>query len=295
MEDRIADNRAEPTGFGLTALAAIVVITVAWWALALWPAGAVEPLWLARTRAACFGSVPGGLPDAGGWILLIGEPLGLIAMLVVGWRRALRRDFRWLAAHPAAALTAVVAAVIALGTIGTLAVKATYLRAALRAVPPEIGGALQRMDQAAPSVVLIDQFGRTVSLADFRGKTTLLTFAYGHCLTVCPTIVHELQAERRRLNRANVSLVVVTTDPWRDTPDRLPTIAAHWGLGSDDLVLSGDVRDVERALDALGVGRRRNDRTGDVEHASTAMILDVNGRITWRADGSPGRLTTLLR
>jgi len=72
----------------LGALATILAITAAWWALALWPlAGA--PAWLARTREVCFGAAPGGLPDAGGWILLIGEPVGLVTVLAVVWGGAL--------------------------------------------------------------------------------------------------------------------------------------------------------------------------------------------------------------
>ena len=41
------------TGRGALALGALAVIlgvTAAWWALALWPAGDVEPEWLARGK-----------------------------------------------------------------------------------------------------------------------------------------------------------------------------------------------------------------------------------------------------
>src|SRR5688500_19433216 len=99
-------GREERPGLALTALAAILVITAAWWALALWPAAA-EPEWLARTRAACFGSERGGLPDAGGWVLLVGEPIGmLVAPLAIG-RRSPRRAIAWRGAAPVRPLAAV--------------------------------------------------------------------------------------------------------------------------------------------------------------------------------------------
>ncbi len=94
MEDRLARARAERHGLALTAFAAILVITAAWWALAFYPAGASDPEWLARTRSACFGSANGGLPDAGGWLLLIGEPIGMVGVLFAVWGREVRRDMK---------------------------------------------------------------------------------------------------------------------------------------------------------------------------------------------------------
>jgi cytochrome oxidase Cu insertion factor (SCO1/SenC/PrrC family) len=121
-----------------------------------------------------------------------------------------------------------------------------------------------------------------------------VTFAYGHCTTVCPATVQNVDIARRRAGRPGIRLVVLTVDPWRDTPERLPTIAGHWGLAPGDRVLSGDTLVVERALDGLGIGRQRDATTGDVAHATTTMILDGSGRLTWRVDGGWERLERLL-
>ena len=73
------------------ALAAMGLVSVAWWALALWPASAATPEWLLRTREVCFGASRDTLPNAGGWILLIGEPItanlliGLVAVFAGIW------------------------------------------------------------------------------------------------------------------------------------------------------------------------------------------------------------------
>ena len=92
----------------------------------------------------------------------------------------------------------------------------------------------------------------------------------------------------------DVPIVVVTLDPWRDTPERLPTLIEHWELRVTDRLLSGRVADVEQVLDQLGIGRRRNEVTGDIDHAATVMILDGTGRITWRVDGGAFRVADLL-
>lgn len=290
MEDRLAADR-ERRGIALIALGVIGAITAAWWALALWPLDAGAPDWLARTRAACFGAARGGWPDAGGWILLIGEPLGMAAMLWSMYGRALHEDVRWVRARPVARA---VAGMLLIGMV--LVVGVTGVRAAHSwtiATPP--ASAFQRPVRTrlmAPSIALVDQAGREVSLADLS-KPVVVTFAYGHCTTVCPLTVAALR-EARREQRRDMAIVVVTVDPWRDTPDRLPSIARSWNLRPDDLVLSGTVANVSRVLDALGVGRRRNETNGDVDHAATAMLMRPGGRVAWRIDGPPAAFVSLL-
>ena len=46
----------------------------------------------ARARSAS-ARRPTGLPDAGGWLLLIGQPIGMIGVLVAVWGAELRRGF----------------------------------------------------------------------------------------------------------------------------------------------------------------------------------------------------------
>ena len=74
------------------ALAGVIAVTVAWWALALWPLPATSPDWLTRTRAVCFGSTPSGLPDVQGWMLLFLQPTLMIGQVLAIWGRELRAD-----------------------------------------------------------------------------------------------------------------------------------------------------------------------------------------------------------
>ena len=297
MEDRVVRSRP-PAGRPSPAFAALLLvlaITAAWWALALWPAGAAEPEWLSRTRAACFGSAPGGLPDAGGWVLLIGEPMGMLGVLAVVWGHTLRRDLERVRAVRRWRLAA--AGVAAATLVGVASLGVRVARAWERGQPTVLlgPGVPMRLDLSPPTTSLVDQHGARVSLADLRGRPALLTVAFGHCATVCPTVVNDLRRARQTAGRADVQLVVVTLDPWRDTPDRLSSLAAHWALGTGDRVLSGSVADVEQVLDALGIGRRRNETTGDIEHGSTVMLVSSRGRVEWRIDGGWNRVGELLR
>lgn len=287
-------SRPGRPGAASLALLSIMVITAAWWALALWPAGAVEPAWLLRTRAACFGSAPGGLPDVGGWILLIGEPIGMLGFLLLVWGKPLRDDFRKMWGDPRwSPLLIGMPFLLLLGgtAVGQRMAGVTGLGSVPTGAP---SGMPTRMDLDASGFILTDQRGARISLAGFQGGPALLTFAFGHCTTVCPTIVHDLRMARVAANRPDVALLVISIDPWRDTPARLPTLAAAWELGPVDRVLSGSVEEVERTLDALGIGRRRNETNGDIDHAGTVMLLDHRGYIRWRLDGGWGRVRELL-
>lgn len=286
--------------FPLVALGAILVVTVAWWALALWPVRGATPEWLARTRAACFGIYDNGLPNAGGWVALIGSPLGMLGVLFAGWRREVVAGFRavWRSSDGRLTLGAMALA-------GVLGVVGLGIRASGEGSPEEFFNAhvatpeQRRLDRPAPPLELVDQTGAVITLDRFAGRPVLLTFAYAHCETVCPLLVHDVlgaQAELRETDpgRAPVALVV-TLDPWRDTPSRLPAIAEAWGLGVDAHVLSGSVADVEATLDAWGVNRRRDTRTGDITHPALVYVLDADGRIAFAANGGVASLVELVR
>lgn len=278
----------------LTALAMIAVITAAWWALALWPTPADAPAWVERTRAVCFGVTDSGLPSIAGWIVLIGEPIGMLGFLLFVWGeavseglRALRRSFPGQTA---------LAATLLLGVLGLAAIGVRVANANEAGQVFLTGGgetaAPARMDRPAPPLALVDQYGDTVRLQDFRGRRVLVVPAYGHCETVCPLIVHD--AKKVLAEGADATLLIVTLDPWRDTPSRLPHLARSWELPPGAHILSGTVATVERTLDAWGIARSRSERTGEILHPVSIYLIDRLGRLAYIAPSDPGRLAALL-
>lgn len=281
-------------GVALGALLVLAAVTAAWWALALWPAGPVEPEWLERTRAACFGSPPGGLPNTGGWLVLIGQPLGMFGWLFVVWPVALREDIHraWATLRGRIALSGIAAAVLIGAALAGLRVGAMHAASAPVEIEPEGNLTVQAMD--LEGLALIDQHGAMRSLESLAQRPALLTMAFAHCQTICPTIVRDLQRIRSAAGHDTVPLVIITVDPWRDTPARLATIATSWGLAPHDVVLSGDIDQVQDALDRLGVARTRNQHTGDVIHRPVSFRLE-HGRVVRRLDGGWGNAAVLLR
>ncbi|NIP81866.1 MAG: hypothetical protein GWM90_22660 [Gemmatimonadetes bacterium] len=284
--------------FGVVALAAIGVVTVAWWALALWPIPEGTD-WVLRTRAVCFGSTGSGLPDAEGWALLLGQPLGMTAVLLIGWGRSTRDGLAHLARSvPGRVGMATGLAILVVGA-GAATVRVTEAAAAdadVLAAPGSPPAAYPRLDRPAPPLALTDQSGASFDLGAYEGRPVLVTFAFAHCETVCPVLVREVLEAQRLAGEAGArpAVVVVTVDPWRDTPARLPHVAHQWELPGDAHVLSGSIDAVREAHGSWDVSITRDPRTGDVTHAAMVYVLDRAGRIAFLTTGGGRHAAELI-
>ncbi|MBI4539167.1 MAG: SCO family protein [Gemmatimonadetes bacterium] len=190
-----------------------------------------------------------------------------------------------------------------------------------------------RLDRAAPPLDgLVDQHGQAVALARFRGRPLLVTFAYAHCSTVCPLIVRDVLSAQGMLRGAGgeggasarepgtdkagrqdrppsaegaegsadaaparpvPAVLIVTLDPWRDTPARLPAIALSWELGEDAYVASGEAQTVTEILERWDVAWSREERTGEIAHAPVVFLVDAGGMIAYAASGSASLIVEL--
>ncbi len=159
----------------------------------------------------------------------------------------------------------------------------------------DIAAALTRIDDESPALALLDQDGRPVTLEAFRGRPVIVTFAYAHCETVCPLTVDDVLAAERRLRDRPLAVLIVTLDPWRDTPSRLAAIADAWKVGDRARVLSGDPDRVERTLNAWRVPRVRNERTGDLSHPSVVYVIGPDGRIAYVVTGNADTIASAVR
>lgn len=282
----------------VAALAAILAITAGWWALALWPVGRDGPAWVTVTRAVCFGAARDELPNAGGWVLLVGQPLGMLGILLTAWGRELRAGLRALLSRLSGQLaTGVVAAAMVAGLSGVVArVAGADAERFVPDVDAAITAALTRIDNDAPAMALVNQRGETVTLEAFRGRPVLVTFAFAHCGTICPLVVSDVTTAASILVDDAPVVLILTLDPWRDTPSRLPTIARAWRLGGGAHVLSHpDTTIVERTLNAWRIPRVRNERTGDVSHPSLVYVLDRQGRIAYAVPGGVETIVAAVR
>ncbi len=285
----------------LAALALIILITAAWWALALWPLAASAPEWLERTRYVCFGAAIGGLPDAGGWILLIGQPLGMILLLLMVWGGDTRAGMSRLLERTTGQITVGVISALLVAAVGSVVLRVRDAKAEPFDANPatSLAQQLTRISDVPPAFSLVNQSGDTVGLGRYHGKAVLVTFAFAHCETVCPLVVNDVLSARDRIAETDPvrtpAVIVITLDPFRDTPSRLPAIAKQWGLTGDAHVLSGPVEDVERTLSKWRIPRIRNERTGDFSHPTMVYAIGPNGKITYVVTGGTDQIVAAVR
>jgi len=281
----------------VSALLAIVVITASWWALALWPVEASTPEWFLRTRAVCFGATGDGLPDAGGWILLVGQPFGMVLLLALIWPVELRAGLALATRRVPGQLAvgALCAALIAGVGGAVVRVSGSGIDTFSAGSDRDRSAALTRVNDAAPAMSLIDQGGHTVTLESLRGRPVIVTFAFAHCETMCPAVIGDVSAAAARLVAEQPVVLILTLDPWRDTPARLPSIAQAWRVSGDTRVLSGEPPVVERVLNAWRIPRARNERTGEVSHPTLVYVLGRDGRITYVLPGGADAIVAAVR
>jgi len=295
----IIDMKLDPRQrWALSAMGLIGVITVGWWALALWPTPGNAPEWLLRARNVCFGSTETGLPNAGGWILLIGQPLGMLGVLVVAWWSEVRSGLYEVSRSTRGRAALVGIALLALAGLAAAGVRVAEARQLTTWTPDDLATSAthSRLDREAPALSLLDQAGNRIDIGTLVGRPILITFGFGHCKTVCPLVVHNARMAQDALGAARRPvLLVVTLDPWRDTPSRLAHLADQWELGTDDaFVLGGSADEVNRTLDAWNVARERDPLSGDIIHPALTFIVDAEGRLAYATSGDKNALLDLI-
>ena len=279
----------------LGAVGFILAVTVVWWALAFWSVPGA-PEWLERTRAVCFDLTDTGLPDGKGWLLLLGQPPTMLAMVLVGWGPRVRESFGRLLASAGGrlAVLGVVTALLAGASLVTGRVLDARAPATAWNVDEAAPETYPRLDRTWPEGEgLVDQEGAPFALASLEGRPALATFAFGHCATLCPAVVHQARAARAELG-GDWAVVVFTLDPWRDTPGRLPTLVEQFDLDPGrDFLVGGAVEDVNAVLDAWGIPRERDERTGDVTHPGLIYVVGSDGTIVYGSSGGVRQLVSL--
>jgi protein SCO1/2 len=141
---------------------------------------------------------------------------------------------------------------------------------------------------AMPDVALVDQAGRPLRLADYRGKAVALTFVFTRCPMpdFCPLLMTKFAAAQAMLSNepglaARTRLLTISFDPAHDTPDVLRAFGkpfqkttppfTHWSLatGKDEAI-----RALGGALELDYVEESRS-----FTHNLRTAVLDGEGKL----------------
>ena len=157
--------------------------------------------------------------------------------------------------------------------------------------------ACQRAEVAAPSfkgiditgadyareLSLTDADGKRRTLADFKGKVTVVFFGFTQCPDVCPSTLLVLANVKKALGAdgARVQSVFVTIDPERDTPELLKAYVGNFG--SDFIARRGSLEETKATAKQFKVfyakvpGKTEGSYTMD--HTAGSFIFDAQGKV----------------
>jgi protein SCO1/2 len=137
-------------------------------------------------------------------------------------------------------------------------------------------GALLAEPQPRPEFTLTDTAGQPYDFAtETAGQLTMLFFGYTSCPDVCPIHMATLSAALDQPGMPDPVVVFVTTDPVRDTPERLRSWLDNFG--TDFVGLTGTPEQIAAAEDAAGIARSIVPASatggGDYEVGHAAQII----------------------
>lgn len=136
-----------------------------------------------------------------------------------------------------------------------------------------------------PDVELIDQDGQPFNLrTGWETKAIALFFGYLNCPDVCPGIMADMATARRRLpadEADQITPVVITTDPARDTPEALKVYLSR--VDDKFVGLTGDLDLITQIGQGLGVaieqGKQLPSGGYEVDHSTQILGVGEDRRV----------------
>jgi len=158
---------------------------------------------------------------------------------------------------------------------------------------PSFRGKLLEPAMPAPAINLADQSGNLFHLSDSKGKVVLIFFGFTNCPDECPlTAAHLKQAVELVGDRAGeVQVVMVSTDPVRDTPQAM---GAFLGKFNPSFVgIPGTTESLSQIWNDYGVVVLNGGET----HSSFIYVIDQAGNLclSFTSEMSPEDIASDLK
>jgi protein SCO1/2 len=145
----------------------------------------------------------------------------------------------------------------------------------------------------APSFSLTDQYGKTITSADYKGKVYVVEFFFSTCPSICPIMNRNmLDIQNKFFGNPNFGIASITINPENDTPAVLLEHAKLLGVKSSSWhFLTGDksyIFDLSNKGFNLYAGQNPKIQ-GGFEHSGLFALIDKKGNIRCRKDqyGNP--------
>jgi protein SCO1/2 len=159
---------------------------------------------------------------------------------------------------------------------------------------------------ATASLRLVDEAGRTFTLASLAGKTVVLADFLTLCQEICPLTSANLAAVAAAVRKAGLSQDVVvleiTVDPERDDAAPLAAYQKLFGAQPGWSFVTAAPADIDALWKSFGVATERRtitehpapkdwltraDLTYDIDHQDVVIVLGPDGHERWLINGTP--------
>jgi protein SCO1 len=130
---------------------------------------------------------------------------------------------------------------------------------------------------------LTDHNGQVKTIADFKGKVTVLFFGFAQCPDVCPTAMAELAEVKKLLGPDGDKLqgLFITVDPERDTPEVLKAYMTNFDPSF--LALVPAAKDLPDLAKAFRIHYKKVDgktpTSYTMDHSAGSYVYDTQGRV----------------
>lgn len=261
---------------------------------------AAPPVAAEPARHAVTGLVLEVLPTRGGFVVSHERIPGFMDAMVMRFDVRDRRELEGVAAGARIAFTLVVD----VGVAHAEAVRVLRYESAqqdpqtarrLRLLGDIVGGGRPGAGVApgepVPDFRLVDQHGRPVSLADFRGHVVAVNFIYTSCALpeFCFRMANQfsgLQGRFKDVLGRQLTFLTITFDPARDRPDVLALYARRTlnASGEGWRFLTGDTGEIQRVCRLFGVDAFPDE--GLMNHSTRTVVIDREGRLAANIEGN---------
>jgi protein SCO1/2 len=134
-----------------------------------------------------------------------------------------------------------------------------------------------------PAFALRDEQNEPFTRQQLLGRTSLLFFGFTHCPDVCPATLQQLALARKQLQEQGakasgtdgaLTIVLISVDPERDTPEKLKSYVSYFGKGIVGVTGSPDA--LMEITSALGVWFGREAAGEDdytLSHSTAVLVI----------------------
>ncbi|MGH9066325.1 MAG: SCO family protein [Acidimicrobiales bacterium] len=151
----------------------------------------------------------------------------------------------------------------------------------------------------APGFTLVDQFGRTTSLSQFRGKEVVWAFIDDQCTTDCPITAEALRGAVASLGPAakGVQLVAVNANPTATSVAQVRKWSAEHQMLHQWEFLTGTRAQLEKVYASYKVSDQVSGQgsAATIFHDPAVIVIDPSGRERLYYETLPTNASTTVR